>query len=337
MASIARRRNRDGSTSWDATVRVVGYPTACKTFSTKLEADLWASRIEAAAKGRTLTLARGMTLAQLIDEALPKLDRPVSAAVAYWREQVGSLRLIDVTPQLIALHRDRLLGAPCRGFNNKMCKPRANATVRNYLIELSRLFTVAIRELRVCDVNPVSAVTKPAASRWRVRFLTDDERTRLLAACKVSASDDLYLFVLTALTTGARKGELRGLRWRHVDVGRRWAIFPTTKNGDARGVPLTEAVVQLLLQRNHRDLAALVFPTDMTRAFETAVTRAGIIDFRFHDCRHSCASRLVQSGANLSEVAMLLGHRGIQMTARYSHVGNDNTSRLVDRVMGDIR
>jgi hypothetical protein len=80
MASLTRRRNRDGSASWDATVRVVGYPTACKTFSTKLEADLWASRIEAAARGRTLTLARGLTLAQLIDEALPKVDRPVSAA-----------------------------------------------------------------------------------------------------------------------------------------------------------------------------------------------------------------------------------------------------------------
>jgi hypothetical protein len=135
MASLTRRRNRDGSASWDATVRVVGYPTACKTFSTKLEADLWASRIEAAARGRTLTLARGLTLAQLIDEALPKVDRPVSAAFAYWRAQLGFLRLIDVTPQLIALHRDRLLGAPCRGFNNKTCKPRSNATVRTYLLD----------------------------------------------------------------------------------------------------------------------------------------------------------------------------------------------------------
>lgn len=245
MASISRRRNRDGSASYDVTVRIVGFPTACKSFGTKLEAELWAGRIESAAKGRTLTLARDMTLAQLIDEATPKLDKPVAAAFGYWREQLGTLRLIDLTPQMVAIHRDLLLGAPASGFRHKTCKPRSAATVRNYLVELSRLFTVAIRELHVCESNPVAAVTKPPASRWRVRFLTDDERTRLLAACKASESRDLYKFVLTALTTGARKGELRGLRWRDVDLARRWAVFPMTKNGDARGVPLTQAVVDL--------------------------------------------------------------------------------------------
>lgn len=336
MASIARRRNRDGSTSWDAAVRIVGYPTACKSFRVRLEAELWASRTEAAAKGRTLTLARDMTLAQLIDEGTPRLVRPAAAVFAYWREQIGDLRLIDVTPRLIAVHRDRLLGAPCSGFRNRTCKPRSSATVRNYLVELSRLFAVAIRELHVCDSNPVAAVSKPPASRWRTRYLTDDERARLLASCKASESRDLYLIVLTALTTGARKGELRGLRWRDVDLARRWAVFPTTKNGDSRGVPLTKGVADLMQQRDRSDQAALVFPVDMTKAFLTAVGRAGIVDFRFHDCRHSAASALVQSGANLSEVAMLLGHRGVQMTARYSHIANEHTSRLVDRVMGAL-
>jgi len=73
MASISRRRNREGSASWDATARIVGYPTACKTFPTKLEAELWSVRL--------------------------------------WREQLGTLRLIDVTPQIVAVHRDALLGA----------------------------------------------------------------------------------------------------------------------------------------------------------------------------------------------------------------------------------
>ena len=65
--------------------------------------------------------------------------------------------------------------------------------------------------------------------------------------------------------------------------------------------------------------------------------RAEITNFRFHDCRHSAASLLVQSGANLSEVAVLLGHRGVQMTARYAHVANEHTARLVDRVMREVR
>ena len=79
-----------------------------------------------------------------------------------------------------------------------------------------------------------------------------------------------------------------------------------------------------------------MFPVDITKAWHTALARAGIVNFRFHDLRHSCASALVQNGANLAEVATLLGHKGLAMTLRYSHVGNAGTSRLVDRVMGNI-
>ena len=176
---------------------------------------------------------------------------------------------------------------------------------------------------------------KPKASTEVVRWLSDDERTALLAACKASESPDLYPFVLFALTTGARKGEIGALEWAQVDLKRRWATFPTTKNGDARGVPLTPAVAALLAARQRTD--ARVFPVDITKAWHTAIDRAGIENFRFHDLRHSCASALVQNGANLAEVATLLGHRGLAMTLRYSHVGNAGTSRLVDRVMGDVQ
>jgi len=157
MASIARRRNRDSSPSWDATVRVVGYPAACKSFRTKLEAELWASRTQAAAQGRTLVLVRNMTLGQMLDEVMPRLRRPVKAAFAYWRAAIGHLPLADVSTTLIATHRDALLGAPCRGHGHKRQKPRSTQTVRNYLIELGRAYQVALKELRVVDFNP---------SRW---------------------------------------------------------------------------------------------------------------------------------------------------------------------------
>ena len=169
MASIAKRRNRDNTTSWDATVRVVGYPAACKSFRTKLEAQTWATRVEAAVRGRTLALARDTTLAMLIDQGVPLLKNPTAAVFAHWREQLGTVRLIDLTPNLIAVHRDRLLSAPCRGFNHRTTKPRSAATTRNYLIEFSCLFTLAIKELRVMDVNPCAAITKPPVSRGIVR------------------------------------------------------------------------------------------------------------------------------------------------------------------------
>lgn len=334
MASFRKRRNGDGSTSWDALVRITGYPAQGRSFRTKLAAELWAARTEAAAKSGVLPSHRGMTFADLLDELLPRLVNPTEAIFAYWREHLGTLKLEKITPEVIAAHRDRLLGAECSGHGHRTTRPRSPATVRNYLIELSRLFALAVRELRVVERNPVVAVTKPQASRQVVRFLSDEERTALLSACRDSESPDLYAFVLFALTTGARKGEIAALQWSDVDLQRRWAIFPMTKNGSARGVPLTTAVCALLAARTRA--GAHVFPVDITKAWNGAVTRSGVQNFRFHDLRHSCASALVQNGANLAEVATLLGHRGLQMTLRYAHVSNAGTSRLVDRVMGDI-
>jgi len=349
MATFTKRRNGDGSTSWDAMVRIVGYPARGKSFRTKLAAELWAARTETGAKGGTLAASQGMTLAQLIDEAQPRLVNPSAAAFAYWRDHLGDVRLDKLTPEQIALHRDRLLGADCRGHNHKTSKPRSSATVRNYLIELGRLFALAVKELRVMEVNPCARVTKPKASNEVVRFLSDEERVALLAACKESDQADLYAFALFALTTGARKGEVAGLEWPQVDLARRWAIFPKTKNGDARGVPLTNTVCSLLTARlaerkpfvapytkEQYALWLRVFPVDITRAWHGAIKRAKVENFRFHDLRHSCGSAMVQNGANLAEVATLLGHKGLAMTLRYSHISNAGTSRLVDRVMGDI-
>jgi site-specific recombinase XerD len=104
--------------------------------------------------------------------------------------------------------------------------------------------------------------------------------------------------------------------------------------GSARGVPLVPSVLEEI-QKFPR-AQERVFPQDMGRAWDTAVRKASLIDFRFHDLRHSAASRLVQSGANLLEVAQLLGHKDIRMTQRYSHVHNEHTRALVDRVMEGI-
>lgn len=334
MASITHRRKRDGSRSWDVTVRRTGHPTACSSFPTKLEAQLWAARLEARMAGRTLALSRETTFAELVDEALPQLRNPTAAAFAYWREALGTLRLVDITPALIALHRDRLLGAPTGGHRYKRLKPRSQPTVRNYLVELSRLFAYAVKELHVLEENPCANVSKPAASAWRVRFLSDDERTALLAACRASSQPDLYAFVLFCLTTGCRKGEAAALEWRHVDLVRRWAVFPRTKNGTARGVPLTQAVAELLRQRPRA--GERVFPVDITHAWHVAIAKAGIVDFRFHDLRHSCGSALTMDGANAVEVATLLGHKTLDMVKRYSHLSGAHATALVDRVMGDV-
>lgn len=137
-------------------------------------------------------IAPKITFGEMLDEVLPRLHNPVTASFDYWREHLGGHRLRDVTTEVIERHRDLLLGAPCRGHNHRTARPRSTQTVRNYLVELSRAYVVAIRTLRLCDSNPVSNVNKPAASRKIVRFLADDEKQRLLAACRASVNPDLY-------------------------------------------------------------------------------------------------------------------------------------------------
>jgi hypothetical protein len=105
MATFSKRRNGDGSTSWDAMVRVVGYPTTSKSFPTKLAAELWAARTEAARRGRTVASAHGMTFGHLIDDALPRLTNPTAAIFAYWRAELGDVRLDKITPELISRFR----------------------------------------------------------------------------------------------------------------------------------------------------------------------------------------------------------------------------------------
>ena len=177
-------------------------------------------------------------------------------------------------------------------------------------------------------------VSKPKQPRGRVCFLSDEERTRLLAACQASRNPHLYLVVVLALSCGARKGELVSLRWPDVDLKRATLTFQHTKNGERRTVPLTGQALHLM--RHHAKVRCLdtllVFPNDQGKrffrfreAFENAVKRAGIVDFHFHDLRHTAASYLAMNGASLHEIAEVLGHKTLAMVKRYAHLSEAHT------------
>jgi hypothetical protein len=74
------------------------------------------------------------------------------------------------------------------------------------------VFTIGVEDLRWCETNPVSQVTLPPASKGRTRDLSDAKREALLVSCQASEAPALYALVLMAVTTGARRGELYGLR-----------------------------------------------------------------------------------------------------------------------------
>jgi integrase len=192
-------------------------------------------------------------------------------------------------------------------------------------------------------VHPCRSIERKPENNAKTRFLSDDERVRLLEACRGARWPRLYLLVLMALTTGARKGELLGLRWRDVDLERGQALCGSTKNGDPKVLPLVPAVVALLrgcegkpdalLFGSHRNVRR---PFAFEPGWHEALKAARVPNFRFHDLRHSCASLLAREGATLLEIADVLGHRQLAMTKRYSHLTVAHKSALVNRVMANL-
>jgi integrase len=218
----------------------------------------------------------------------------------------------------------------------------SNATVNRYKAAISVIFTYACRYFNLID-NPALHIPSLPENNERTRFLSEAERTRLFKACRASHWDKLYLIVLLAITTGARKGELTKLRWNDIDFDRRTAYVATTKNGQPKVLPLTDSVIRELQLFDTKD-NSLIFASRIkcevaycfTKPWKRALEDADIKDFRFHDLRHSCASYLAQSGASLLEIADVLGHKDISVTKRYAHLCIEHKSSLINRVLGGI-
>ena len=211
---------------------------------------------------------------------------------------------------------------------------RSGATVNRYLAALSVCLSYGVKTLQWLERNPCERITKSRESKGRVRFLSDDERKRLLTACRKSENKDLYLAVILSLTTGAREAEIMTLRWGQIDFKRKVITLHDTKNGERRALPLVGEAYKLLDQRAKvRSLTDdRLFPPkprarkaeciDLNAPWVAARKAAGLTDFHWHDLRHTAASYLAMSGVSLVEIAKVLGHRTLAMVARYSHLSD---------------
>lgn len=179
------------------------------------------------------------------------------------------------------------------------------ATVNREMAVLRHAYNRAIRAGLYENANPVVCI-KPFKESPRRRYLSDNEQTRLLLACKNSKQLLLYPLVATALLTGLRAGELRALRWDDIDFRHGTISVRHSKTGE-RNVPLSSqaaAVLQGLERVDER-----VFPiTEWKTCWRTALRRAGIKEFRFHDLRRTFAVNLSREGVDLSTIKTLLGH-----------------------------
>lgn len=351
MAYIEERKSGNGEISYRVQVRLKGFPIQSATFERKTDAKKWAQQVESAIReGRHFktSAAKKHTLSDLIDRYVkdvlptkPKSQIKQTAQLDWWKHEIGSYTLADITPALIVEHRDTL--AKGQTIRNKQRSP---ATVNRYLAALSHAFTIAIKEWGWLENNPILKITKQKEPRGRVRFLSDGEREKLLAAAKESVSKNLYLIIVLCLSTGARKMEILGLKWKDVDLARSIITLHETKNGERRILPITGHALELMKQhaKIKRIDTDLVFPSDynpkqpidIRTPFETALKRAEINDFRFHDLRHSAASYLAMNGASLAEIAEVLGHKTLQMVKRYAHLSEAHTARVVAKMNDKI-
>ena len=344
MATIEKRTTETGETSYRIKIRLKGYPTQTATFKRLTDGKKWIQDTESAIReGRHFKTAEAKkhTLADLVDryikDVLPTKPKQVPAQrpqLERWKAEIGSYALADITPALIVECRDKLLTEPTpRG------EQRNPATVVRYMAALSHAFTIAVNEWQWLEDSPMRKVKKPKESKGRVRFLDDDERQRLLTACKDSSNTWLYPCVILALSSGMRQAELMGLKWQDVNLKDGFLILHETKNGERRRVPLSGLALSLLQEhaKVRRLDTQLLFPSnkdaqkpiDLRKPWTIAMRAAEINDFHWHDLRHCTASYLAMNGASLAEIAEILGHKTLQMVQRYAHLSDGHVSNVV--------
>jgi len=343
MATIEKRINSNGVVKFRALVRRRGYPKQSATFDKITDAKRWATNLESAIHEQRhfkTPEANRRTVGELITryqkEILPFKSSNLHFLkgqhnqLEWWRQQLGAYFLADLTASRIVEARSKLNCAP--------------STINRYMSALSHALSVAIREWEWLDISPISKIRKLREPRGRLRYLSEQERALLLSGVQEAGNHTLHLIIVLALSTGARKGELLGLKWSEVDFERRRLIFLQTKNGDRRNAPLGDYALSIL--QNYKTKACLpdelVFQNRwgsllrIDSQFSELVKRVGIENFRFHDLRHSAASYLAMSGATMTDIAEVLGHKTLSMVKRYTHLSDSHTSQVVTKMNANI-
>ncbi len=217
----------------------------------------------------------------------------------------------------------------------------SGSTANKELKRLGHLLNRAV-EWKYLKASPAHGIKAAKEAPGRVRYLSAEERDKLLngAVMTIKAKDGrtwtsrrslttLRLYMLAALQTGARRGELLSLRWADVDMKARMLTFRQTKNGDSRIVPITDTLREALQALpGPLKSEASVFPERdpkvLSRAFARLVKDLELPNLRFHDLRHDAASTMTMAGVPQRTVMAMLGHRDARMTMRYQHLTPDH-------------
>ncbi len=225
------------------------------------------------------------------------------------------MKLAEITSEAV---EDYIIS---RDESEKRPKP---ATVYQEFSLGRRMFNVARRRWKWVSNNPFADVQFSellTMDNARDRWLTVNEEKVLLACATPAYLRDVITF---AIHSGCRRGEILSLRWKvNIDMHRRIVTVQASKNGNKKTIPMSETLHRLLQRMSKvKHISGRVFPVEalaLKDAFERAARKAGLKDFRFHDLRHTFATRLVQHGVDLYTVQKLMGHKSIRTTERYAH------------------
>ena len=230
-------------------------------------------------------------------------------------EAFGHYDLTEITPAMISDYKVQRRG--------EGVSPR---TINYELTVMSHVFTIAMTEWQLTVDNPVKRVRKERINNKLERWLTTEEEAKLLKASPQWIQD----IIVFAINTGMRQSEILDLKWGQIDMDRRTLTISEQKNRSIDTLPLNGSAMKILAARYREgvNLDRYVFPngcrhrivaSNLMRAYRQAVEKAGIAKIRFHDLRHTFASRLVQNGADLFAVQKLGRWKNTSMVMRYAH------------------
>lgn len=315
MATYTKRANG----KWQAKIRKKGYKTLTNTFSRKTDAMTWAKEKELEMERgyfESTETAEKVLMCDLLDrfkeEVTSKYKSPEwsNYAINYLKKVIGHFRLIEFDVD------------SARDYKEYRLSKVSGDTVRKEMSLIKRMIDYSMREwnIHLPKGNPFLKISLPPKGKARDRRLKQGEFEIIKKEAENYGGYISIVFEL-AVETAMRRGEINNLRWSNINLDKRTAHLPDTKNGDSRTVPLSSRAIELLKQvESSGDKLFPVNGDSIGKAFRRVTDRIGIEDLRFHDLRHEATSRLFEKGLQLMEVASITGHKDLAMLKRYTHL-----------------
>ena len=231
----------------------------------------------------------------------------------------GDKKLNEITSKDIDDYKERRL---------KKVKP---ATLNKELGTLRRLFNVVKRWKRFYGENPVSESGLIPDNNPKEKILSYEDQKRLFDV----SPDHFKSILVCALNTGMRKGEIISLKWDNVDLETNIITLEhtNTKSKKSRRIPINSVLRKMLLEQRIKTANSdYVFHSaegtpykrsdSLNRIWRYVLKESDIQGLRFHDLRHTAATRMVEAGGNIVAVSRILGHSDLKITMRYAHPDN---------------